>query len=75
VQPSASMAEVGRGAKTASRIAGTAAFLEGYHARDSPIYGAERRGFHSTSKKHLHARQNIPVLNCFWRSLLAQWAG
>ena len=23
---------------------GTAAFLEGYHAQDSPVYGAERRG-------------------------------
>ena len=34
----------GQGAKTASRILGTAAFLEGYLAQDSPIYGAERRG-------------------------------
>ncbi len=34
----------GQGAKTASRIVGTAAFLEGYQAQDSPIYGAERRG-------------------------------
>lgn len=34
----------GQGAKTASRIAGTAAFLEGFVAQDSPIYGAERRG-------------------------------
>lgn len=34
----------GQGAKTASRILGTAAFLEGYEAQDSPIYGAERRG-------------------------------
>ncbi len=34
----------GQGAKTASRIVGTAAFLEGYLAQDSPIYGAERRG-------------------------------
>ncbi len=34
----------GQGAKTASRIIGTAAFLEGYQAQDSPIYGAERRG-------------------------------
>ena len=38
------MAEGGQGAKTASRILGTAAFLEGYQAQDSPIYGAERRG-------------------------------
>ena len=34
----------GQGAKTASRILGTAAFLEGFQAQDSPIYGAERRG-------------------------------
>jgi pyruvate ferredoxin oxidoreductase gamma subunit len=34
----------GQGAKTASRILGTAAFHEGYQAQDSPIYGAERRG-------------------------------
>jgi len=34
----------GQGAKTASRIVGTAAFLEGNQAQDSPIYGAERRG-------------------------------
>ncbi len=30
--------------KTASRIVGTAAFMEGYYAQDFPIYGAERRG-------------------------------
>lgn len=34
----------GQGAKTAARIVGTAAFLEGYIAQDSPLYGAERRG-------------------------------
>lgn len=34
----------GQGAKTAARIAGTAAFVEGYTAQDSPLYGAERRG-------------------------------
>ncbi len=34
----------GQGAKTASRILGTAAFLEGYQVQDSPVYGAERRG-------------------------------
>ena len=34
----------GQGAKTASRILGTAAFFEGFVAQDSPIYGAERRG-------------------------------
>jgi pyruvate ferredoxin oxidoreductase gamma subunit len=34
----------GQGVKTASRIVGTAAFLAGLHAQDSPVYGAERRG-------------------------------
>src|SRR3990172_9960993 len=34
----------GHGMKTASRIVGTAAFSEGYHVQDSPLYGAERRG-------------------------------
>jgi pyruvate ferredoxin oxidoreductase gamma subunit len=31
----------GQGMKTASRIAGTAAFWEGHQAQDSPVYGAE----------------------------------
>lgn len=34
----------GHGAKTAARILGTAAFLEGWTVQDSPLYGAERRG-------------------------------
>ncbi|WP_319506346.1 2-oxoacid:acceptor oxidoreductase family protein [uncultured Methanolobus sp.] len=34
----------GQGAKVASRITGTAAFLEGCHVQDFPLYGAERRG-------------------------------
>lgn len=34
----------GQGAKTASRILGSAAFNDGYFAQDFPIYGAERRG-------------------------------
>jgi len=34
----------GQGAKTASRIVGSAAFRSGFTAQDSPIYGAERRG-------------------------------
>jgi pyruvate ferredoxin oxidoreductase gamma subunit len=34
----------GHGVKTAARIVATAAFLDGYQAQDSPIYGAERRG-------------------------------
>lgn len=34
----------GQGIKTASRILGTAFFMEGYEVQDAPIYGAERRG-------------------------------
>jgi len=34
----------GQGVKTAARIVGTAAFLEGFTAQDAPLYGAERRG-------------------------------
>ena len=34
----------GQGVKTASRILGTAFFLEGYQVQDAPRYGAERRG-------------------------------
>ncbi|MFQ5973653.1 MAG: 2-oxoacid:acceptor oxidoreductase family protein [Alphaproteobacteria bacterium] len=34
----------GQGMKTASRMVGTAAFLAGFVARDSQVYGAERRG-------------------------------
>src|SRR3989337_3336488 len=34
----------GQVAKIASRLLGTAAFLEGYYAQDFPLYGAERRG-------------------------------
>ena len=34
----------GQGMKTASRIAGTAASMEGYYVQDFPLYGAERRG-------------------------------
>jgi len=30
--------------KTASRVVGTAALLDGFMAQDSPVYGAERRG-------------------------------
>lgn len=30
--------------KTASRIVGTASFMEGFFAQDFPVYGAERRG-------------------------------
>jgi len=34
----------GQGAKTASRILGTAGFNEGLNVQDSPVYGSERRG-------------------------------
>ena len=34
----------GQGAKTASRILGSALFAEGYEVQDAPQYGAERRG-------------------------------
>jgi len=34
----------GQGIKTASRILGTAFFLQGYEVQDAPRYGAERRG-------------------------------
>jgi pyruvate ferredoxin oxidoreductase gamma subunit len=34
----------GQGMKTASRILGTAFFMEGFEVQDAPRYGAERRG-------------------------------
>jgi pyruvate ferredoxin oxidoreductase gamma subunit len=34
----------GQGGKTASRILGDAAFLEGFNVQDFPLFGAERRG-------------------------------
>ncbi|MDD9937179.1 MAG: 2-oxoacid:acceptor oxidoreductase family protein [Myxococcales bacterium] len=34
----------GQGMKTASRILGTALFLDGFEVQDAPRYGAERRG-------------------------------
>jgi len=39
----------GQGAKVASRILGTAAFLDGLFVQDFPLYGAERRGAPITS--------------------------
>ena len=39
----------GQGIKTAGRVVGTAAFLAGYYAQDSPMYGPERRGAHVSS--------------------------
>ncbi len=39
----------GQGAKVASRVLGTAAFLDGLFVQDFPLYGAERRGAPITS--------------------------
>ena len=51
----------GQGMKTASRILGTAFFLEGYEVQDAPRYGAERRGaplfaYVRASKSIIHER-------------------
>lgn len=51
----------GQGMKTASRILGTAFFLQGYEVQDAPRYGAERRGapvfaYVRASKKRIHER-------------------
>jgi pyruvate ferredoxin oxidoreductase gamma subunit len=51
----------GQGIKTASRILGTAFFLEGYEVQDAPRYGAERRGapifaYVRASKKQINDR-------------------
>lgn len=64
----------GHGVKTASRIVGTAAFLAGYQAQDSPIYGAERRGapvvaFTRIDRAPIHERgvitqPNLIILRC-----------
>ncbi len=43
----------GQGAKVASRILGTAAFLEGFYVQDFPLYGAERRGAPITAFAHI----------------------
>lgn len=39
----------GQGAKVASRLLGTAAFLDGFFVQDFPLYGVERRGAPITS--------------------------
>ncbi len=49
----------GQGAKVASRILGTASFLEGYYAQDFPLYGAERRGAPITAFTRI---SNEPIL-------------
>ncbi len=51
----------GQGMKTASRILGTAFFLEGYEVQDAPRYGAERRGapifaYVRAAKQTIHER-------------------
>ena len=51
----------GQGLKTASRILGTAFFLQGYEVQDAPRYGAERRGapifaFVRADKKPIYER-------------------
>ncbi len=55
----------GQGMKTASRILGTAFFLEGYEVQDAPRYGAERRGapifaFVRADHKPINERGIIP---------------
>ncbi len=49
----------GHGIKTASRILGTAAFMEGYYVQDAPVYGAERRGASISAYTRIF---NIPIL-------------
>jgi len=56
----------GQGMKTASRILGTALFLEGYEVQDAPRYGAERRGapifaFVRAARKIINERGIIAV--------------
>ena len=46
----------GHGIKTASRILGTASFLAGYQTKDSPVYGAERRGAAITAFTRINRR-------------------
>lgn len=49
----------GQGVKVASRVLGTAAFFEGYHAQDFPLYGAERRGAPITAFTRI---SHVPIL-------------
>ena len=54
----------GQGMKTASRILGSAFFLEGYEVQDAPRYGAERRGapifaYVRASRKAINERGSI----------------
>ncbi len=51
----------GQGMKTASRILGTAFFLQGFEVQDAPRYGAERRGapifaYVRASRSHINER-------------------
>ena len=54
----------GQGMKTASRILGSALFLQGFETQDAPRYGAERRGapifaYVRASREAINARGNI----------------
>lgn len=56
----------GQGMKTASRVVGTAALLDGFEAQDSPVYGAERRGapmaaFVRIAREPIRERGAIPT--------------
>lgn len=56
----------GQGMKTASRILGTACFIEGYEVQDAPRYGAERRGapmfaYVRVSHTTIYERGVVPV--------------
>jgi pyruvate ferredoxin oxidoreductase gamma subunit len=55
----------GHGMKTASRILGTAFFIEGFEVQDAPRYGAERRGapifaYVRAARAPIHERGIIP---------------
>jgi pyruvate ferredoxin oxidoreductase gamma subunit len=55
----------GHGMKTASRVLGTAFFIEGFEVQDAPRYGAERRGapifaYVRAARAPIHERGVIP---------------
>lgn len=56
----------GQGIKTASRMLGSAFFIEGFEVQDAPRYGAERRGapifaYVRADKSAIHERGVIPI--------------
>ncbi|MDH3737920.1 MAG: 2-oxoacid:acceptor oxidoreductase family protein [Alphaproteobacteria bacterium] len=56
----------GQGIVTASRVLGTAFFLEGFEVQDAPRYGAERRGapiFAYVRADHVLIAERGPILN------------